>query len=192
MYIVNFIDSLSDSDSIFYILMILLALISLILFYLIYTQNKEMVKKEKEKSLFPGESVSESSETAVSINEVESLEKPSLIEVSNLEIPDPLELTKSLDLPADMDDLQSLTKELENLPKERKIQMTPYEEEQEETAIISYDELVQQSDRNDKVDFMIEDIPMLKKEEVVDMSYAHEEDFLNSLKDLQTDINEIE
>ena len=39
-------------------------------------------------------------------------------------------------------DLKSLTKELEIAPKERNIELTKYEEEQEEKAIISYEELV--------------------------------------------------
>ena len=41
-----------------------------------------------------------------------------------------------------IEDLQSITKELEILPREKTIELTPYEEEQESRAIISYDELL--------------------------------------------------
>ena len=43
-------------------------------------------------------------------------------------------------------DLRSISKELESLPRERTINLTPYELEQEEQAIISYDELKQKAD----------------------------------------------
>ena len=43
MYLVNFLDSISSSDTIFCVLMILLTIISVILFFLIYTQNKGIV-----------------------------------------------------------------------------------------------------------------------------------------------------
>ena len=42
----------------------------------------------------------------------------------------------------DNNDLQSISKELEQLPKEHNVDMTQYEMEQEKTAIISYDELL--------------------------------------------------
>lgn len=158
MEILNFLNDLSSSDIIFYALMILLTLVSVILFYLIYTQNKEMSKKMMEKSVFTDEDVKvvkEPKETPISINEVEALDtKTELVEPTNLDIPDPLELTKSLQINDEMADLQSLTKELETIPRERTIRMTPYEAEQEETAIISYDELVQQSDKTKEINYI--------------------------------------
>ena len=81
-------------------------------------------------------------------------------------------------------DLQSLTQELSTIPRERVVNLTPYEEEQEEKAIISYDELV----NNTKEDFVsdIED----KKDRVVNLvDYSHEEEFLEELKELNKSIN---
>ena len=45
----------------------------------------------------------------------------------------------------DMLDLKEITKQIEESPKKRNIELTPYEQEQEEKAIISYDELIKNS-----------------------------------------------
>ena len=148
MYLVNLIDSISSSDTIFCILMILLTVISVVLFFLIYTQNKEISRQMKEKSLFEDEEVPKVEKTSSTVTEVENLisEKPELIPVTDMEIPDLLELTQSINVVSEAEELQSITRELETLPRERKIEMTPYEAEQEETAIISYDELIRHND----------------------------------------------
>ena len=109
-------------------------------------------------------------------------------------------------------DLKNVTKELESLPKERTITLTPYELEQEEQAIISYDELVTQSiprleisealreevltDYEYDVDKKYEDdVPKLKQvgetTEVVRTKddYVHEESFLDDLKNLKNSLN---
>lgn len=102
------------------------------------------------------------------------------------------------------EDLVHITKELENLPKERTIKLTPYEEEQEQTAIISYDELIKAgeeiaySDVVDNGDVSIKQVDLdktteinLNKEDnkIPRETYAHEELFLNKLKSLQSKIN---
>lgn len=161
MYLVNFIDSISSSDTIFYILMILLTVISIVLFFLIYTQNKEMSRRMKEKSLFEDEIVPKVENTSSSVTEVENLvnEKKELVPVTDMEIPDLLELTQSINVVSPVEELQSITKELETLPRERKIEMTPYEAEQEETAIISYDELIKHNDvKIDNTNIQEEDV----------------------------------
>ena len=111
----------------------------------------------------------------------------------------------------DVFDLKNVTKELEWLPKERTIQLTDYEREQEETAIISYDELVTQSiprleiskalreevleeyDYEVKED-VVEEIKEEKVEEPKEIvkssdNYDHEESFLDGLKDLKNSLN---
>lgn len=111
----------------------------------------------------------------------------------------------------DVFDLKNVTKELESLPKERTIQLTDYEREQEETAIISYDELVTQSiprleiskalreevleeyDYEVKED-VVEEIKEEKVEEPKEIvkssdNYDHEESFLDGLKDLKNSLN---
>jgi len=111
----------------------------------------------------------------------------------------------------DVFDLKNVTKELESLPKERTIQLTDYEREQEETAIISYDELVTQSiprleiskalreevleeyDYEVKED-VVEEITEEKVEEPKEIvkssdNYDHEESFLDGLKDLKNSLN---
>lgn len=224
MSILNFFNSLSNSDVVFYGLIILLSIISVILFYLIYTQNKEMSKKMMEKSVFSESdrvvNKEEIVKQPITVNEVEALDtKTELIQPVEMDIPDPLELTKSLQLNDSIEDLQSLTKELETIPRERTIKMTPYEAEQEETAIISYDELVKQNDKTQEIDFIpvdevdtavaqvdnnlevpfveevtvTEDVPVKEEiiiDDIVDTVYSHEEGFLKSLKSLQNSMRE--
>lgn len=224
MSILNFFNSLSNSDVVFYGLIILLSIISVILFYLIYTQNKEMSKKMMEKSVFSESdrvvNKEEIVKQPITVNEVEALDtKTELVQPVEMDIPDPLELTKSLQLNDSIEDLQSLTKELETIPRERTIKMTPYEAEQEETAIISYDELVKQNDKTQEIDFIpvdevdtavaqvdnnlevpfveevtvTEDVPVKEEmiiDDIVDTVYSHEEGFLKSLKSLQNSMRE--
>ena len=224
MSILNFFNSLSNSDVVFYGLIILLSIISVILFYLIYTQNKEMSKKMMEKSVFSESdrvvNKEEMVKQPITVNEVEALDtKTELVQPVEMDIPDPLELTKSLQLNDSIEDLQSLTKELETIPRERTIKMTPYEAEQEETAIISYDELVKQNDKTQEIDFIpvdevgtavaqvddnlevpfveevtvTEDVPVKEEiiiDDIVDTVYSHEEGFLKSLKSLQNSMRE--
>lgn len=111
-------------------------------------------------------------------------------------------------------DLRSISKELESLPRERTITLTPYEMEQEEQAIISYDELVTQSipvleiskELREEVltpyDYNLEEkIGIVEKNEQVvpeptpevkpvsGNNYDHEESFLDSLKNLKSSLN---
>lgn len=191
MYSFNLIDSFSGSDTFFYILMILLTLIAIALFYLIYTQKKETVKQLKEKSIFTTSQNVEEKKNGSTVKEVESLvpEVTPLVPITEMEIPDPLELTRSINIVNDTMELKNITKELESIPKERKVNMTPYEAEQEEKAIISYDELL-----NQNKDVIIEtsdissesevDVNKVLDNVVVTTSYAHEEKVLESLKAL--------
>jgi hypothetical protein len=107
-------------------------------------------------------------------------------------------------------DLLSLTKELETIPKERVVDMTPYEAEQEEKAIISYDELVKKnysgdisySDTTDNDDILVKQVDLtdtqrinlesIKDEKVVNLlDYKHEEQFLEELKDLDNKLGNL-
>lgn len=76
----------------------------------------------------------------------------------------------------EMQELKELSKELENAPKGPNIDLTAYEEEQEASAIISYEELVNTGKLN--FEQLDEDI----KEESI---YEHEETFLKKLKQLK-------
>ena len=106
----------------------------------------------------------------------------------------------------DMIDLEAITKNIETNYKPAIIELTSYEQEQENNAIISYDELV--SARNkDSVNYDNEyqnasDIDIKKvnlsnkigdevpqtKIEVTLMSYEKEEAFLKALRQLQNDL----
>ena len=111
-------------------------------------------------------------------------------------------------------DLKSISKELESLPRERTVSLTPYELEQEEKAIISYDELVTQSipvleisrelkeevltpydynleEKIDLVEKNEQELPEPNKEvkQSIDSKYDHEESFLDNLKNLNNSLN---
>ncbi len=107
-------------------------------------------------------------------------------------------------------DLRELTKELEQAPKEKNIELTNYEAEQEEKAIISYEELINANQNQsinysdlDEVDNIVvkkvdlentgpinvAEIKKLTEEAKEPISYEHEEEVLRNLKQLQSIIN---
>ncbi|MGM9834981.1 MAG: hypothetical protein ACI31M_04310 [Bacilli bacterium] len=178
----NYINSLSLIDiAIFCVLMVLaILIISLINTLKGYTIVKKDVKQEKKEEI----------QQELEINEVKEIEKKQEIKQD------------------DIFDLSAVTQELERAEK-MNIDLTPYEAEQEEKAIISYDELLQA--RNDlKINYedeISDDGIVVKKvnmenmtsyiendEEKADtnvkvISYEKEEAFLESLKQLQKLLN---
>ena len=127
-----------------------------------------------------------------------NLPKVSLLEETMTAIP-PI-----MDYDGSADDLAHITKELASAPKERTIKLTPYEEEQEQTAIISYDELINSGDGivyNNVVDDGNVEVKQVDLDKTTEIkldeveheihreNYAHEELFLNKLKSLQSKIN---
>ena len=201
IYLSNIIDTITESDSVFVILVIILVAISAAMFYLIYSQNKEMKELARKNSLNDRDS------TKVEKEEELPEEGPELVKLTDEKIPDKLEYTKALWQKDDFD-LLSVSHELESLPRERKVSLTPYEEEQEEKAIISYDELVNRKNENISYnnEFRTADNDILVKQVDLDMTqkvdlessndirekdkdYKHEEEFLKSLKDLQKVLN---
>ena len=107
----------------------------------------------------------------------------------------------------DILDLQAISKDIEKNYKPPVIKLTTYEEEQENNAIISYDELVEKNKTNvgyddsfifdipdlnvKKIDLSKEDSSTLEmpKLEVKLMNYDKEEEFLKALKDLQKNLS---
>lgn len=140
------------------------------------------------------------------------------VEISEIDEPTKVEEVKEnmqIENKNDDLDLSSITKELENI-RESNVRLTPYEQEQEEKAIISYDELLktksdlminyQEEEQLDevlvkKVDLenmtteldMSEVREQLKEKDTnkmpVVISYEKEEAFLESLKKLQKMLN---
>lgn len=106
----------------------------------------------------------------------------------------------------DMDILSSITKNIEENYKPVNIKLTKYEQEQEDNAIISYDELVRSKEKNDvhydngyknKVDVDVKKVNLsnnvgsLLENSSINvrlMSYEKEEAFLRALKQLQSDL----
>ena len=106
----------------------------------------------------------------------------------------------------DILNLLEVTKQIEEEYKPGKIELTGYEEEQEKSAIISYDELIQTKERpslnyDDEYVFEEPELDVKKidlahngtkvpetKIEVRLMSYEKEEAFLEALKQLQRDL----
>lgn len=208
MMYLNYILALptSDNNNVFYIVVIILVLISLLMFSLIYSQNrqiKETIKRKQNKieeqtsnepfNIYQETNISEEEPKEDRIEAQEILEEPKLVELTDMPIPDKLEYTQAL-WQNDFLDLESISKELETTQKDLKINMTPFEEEQEEKAIISYDELINRAEmtkdynepviskvsleENNRIDSKIDT-------ESTDISYEHEESFLQDLKELK-------
>ena len=117
----------------------------------------------------------------------------------------------NLDLPMKKDtfDLEAVTKDIEANYKPEAVKLTSYEEEQENNAIISYDELVKtktnlQFNYDDEYEYEIPELKVKKfdlsntseikipepKLEVKLMSYDKEEEFLQTLKKLQHNLSQ--
>lgn len=180
---------------IIFAIIIVLMIISMLVVYSLYMQNKQLIDELKKKN-----------------NEINEDNFKELVKEDKQVVPDfykPSEenIEKSNQ---EMVDLQSITKDLESKQNEKNIDFTPYEEEQEERAIISYDELVEAS-KNVSINYSEEkniddvlikkvdldntgkiELDPIKKElnsKVEVVSYEHEEAFLKALKQLQSLLN---
>lgn len=180
---------------IIFAIIIVLMIISMLVVYSLYMQNKQLIDELKKKN-----------------NEINEDNFKELVKEDKQVVPDfykPSEenIEKSNQ---EMVDLQSITKDLESKQNEKNIDFTPYEEEQEERAIISYDELVEAS-KNVSINYSEEkniddvlikkvdldntgkiELDPIKKElnsKVEIISYEHEEAFLKALKQLQSLLN---
>ena len=142
------------------------------------------------------------------------LKGSSYVEVTNKEEVPVIEEVKVEDAKKEEPlDLPTLTKILENAPK-KNIELTPYEEEQEEKAIISYDELVKvksnlminYEDEKEEDGVLVKKIDLANLTTVIEdtegvdnitadsrpnvtISYEREEAFLQALKQLQQMLN---
>lgn len=107
----------------------------------------------------------------------------------------------------DMIDLEKITKNIERDYKPANINLTSYEQEQEDNAIISYQELLNSKDKNhvnydgsfnNKTDIDIKKVDLSNNDKngydehnqinVTLMSYEKEEAFLKALKQLKIDL----
>ena len=119
-----------NQDTPLYILIgVGLVFVLIAIIYLIYSQSKIKAYKNKQEEV---------EEENISYNIFNDNVEEKVEEY-------PEEVNVSEEIKEDVFDLKNVTKELESMPKERTIKLTDYEREQEETAIISYDELVTQS-----------------------------------------------
>jgi len=233
MNLLNFVNNIANSNFAFTILVVILIAVSLAMVYLIYSQNRDIKleterrrqelserlnskPKEEIEEVIEENPVQEVSEDTIedSLKEFQAMQE----EVNRADFdgvpynkvipeyeeePEEDNVTQE-EYSGDIEDLQSITRELEILPREKTIELTPYEEEQESRAIISYDELVNtksndinysNSETSDDVSIKQVDlektgnIEIERIKENVDNNdknvYYHEEEFLSSLKDLQ-------
>lgn len=189
-----FINYLSFVDIIFFVAIIALLILIVTLIYFIRI-NKEVLD---ENDLFP---------PSDSKKEEEIEEKENIIE--KIEVKEELPLVEEdyNDEEGELLDLESLTKKLKEEESSGRISCTEYEKDQEEKAIISYDELVKKHNNysiNYEKEEVIDDLIIKKvnlnnlvniseeenvKEEVRVISYQKEEAFLNALKELNSLLN---
>ena len=158
----------------------------------------------KEQDNHQGEIVEPLEEKTIEkVEEVEEVEitpekKEELLDATMTNIPRvPLLEETMTSIPPIMDyldntqDLIDLTKELELAPKEKTIELTPFEEEQEQNAIISYDELfdndnkIQYNEEEVKDDVTIKKVDLEETKPEPKDNYEHEENFLARLKSIQ-------
>ncbi len=176
--VIGFINTLTFIDFVFFFSVVLLIILIVSLIYFIKINDEVFEKVEESKS-----------ESLVNVDTVTAVS----------DIYDENEEGELLDL-------QALTKQLEE-NKGMNIDLTAYEKEQEERAIISYDELLKKTN-NSKINYeneeIIDDITVKKvdlanlvsniennepKISVQVISYEKEEAFLQALKQLQQNLN---
>lgn len=171
LYILNIVDLIKENPM-YVILAVLAFVLLIILFCLIYSQNKVVIINE-ENEVNNDVDIDDIIDNMPSVQESveESLNK----------------VEKKVE---DNFDLEDVTKTLETLPKGRTIQLTDYEMEQEENAIISYDELVTQAIPKLEISKELKEevLPIPENQEYSnDLDY--EEAFLDNLKNLNKSLN---
>lgn len=191
--IYRFLSILNFVDLVFFWAIIILIILLVVLVYFIKI-NKEVLTED---DFFPPENNYENKEeeknniNVLEIKEKES--KPTIEEIYN-------------DEEGELLDLKGLTEKLQQEESER-ITCTEYEKDQEEKAIISYDELLQKHNKyavNYEKEEVIDDLIVKKvnlndlvnknSEEIIEtearaISYQKEEDFLKALKELNSLLN---
>lgn len=190
MDIFNFFKFLNFVDIIFLVAVIGLLILIVTLIYFIKI-NKDVFN---ENDFFPEKPIENKNETVNKIEEVEN----------NLAVEEEYN-----DEEPELIDLESLTKKLKEDSKNNdRINFTEYEKDQEEKAIISYDELLQKKNNytiNYEKEEMVDDLLIkkvnlndlvnknefesLKEDEVRVISYQKEEAFLSALKELNSLLN---
>lgn len=182
-------------DYIIFAIIVVLMIISMLIVYTLYMQNKQLINELNKKNNIEEDKEQLSDAVTTKVEEVFK-EKDEMVNKDETN--------------QEMVDLQSITKDLENKQNEKTIDFTSYEAEQEEKAIISYDELLEASKKvsiNYSEEKNIDDVLVkkvdldntgkieldpIKKElnsKVELVSYEHEEDFLKALKQLQSLLN---
>ena len=159
--VVSLLNNITSHDLLLFIVAISLILISIIMVYLVYSQKKQIIEEKNPKK--------------------------------------------------EIDELKELSILLANKPKSTdNISLTDFEKDQEEKAIISYDELlknrnnvsisyanteikddieVKQIDLNNTGELELDPIKKELNTKISLIKYEHEEEFLNSLKQLQYLLN---
>lgn len=188
--IIKFLKCLSFVDIVFFVAIITLLILLVTLVYFINI-NKDILNED---DFFPPNDNSKKEDV---IKSVEVVQKEEVI---------PEKIEEYNDEERELLDLESLTKKLKEEQTER-ISCNEYEKDQEEKAIISYDELVQKHNNyriNYEKEEIIDDLIVKKvnlsnlvnnekiedtKREVRVISYQKEEAFLNALKELNSLLN---
>lgn len=192
--IYSFFKILSFVDIVFLVAIIVLLILLVTLVYFIKI-NKEVFTED---DFFPP-SNDDNNKKEEDINKINVIEKKEEESPINLE-----EVYN--DEEGELLDLEGLTKKLQQEESER-VTCTEYEKDQEEKAIISYDELLQKHNKyaiNYEKEEVMDDLIVKKvnlndlvnknSEEVIEtevraISYQKEEDFLRALKELNSLLN---
>lgn len=182
-------------DYIIFAIIVVLMIISMLIVYTLYMQNKQLINELNKKNNIEEDKEQLNDAVTTKVEEVFK-EKDEIVNKDETN--------------QEMVNLKSITKDLENKQNEKTIDFTSYEAEQEEKAIISYDELLEAnkkvsinySDEKNIDDVLVKKIDLdntgkieldpIKKElnsKVELVSYEHEEDFLKALKQLQSLLN---
>lgn len=198
--IYRFISYLTFVDIIFFVAIISLLILLVTLVYFIRI-NKDDIDEE----IFPNDNDNHKDEDKKEIMEVKKDNEVNEIlnKITNYPPKDMVDIDEE---EGELLDLESLTKKLKANSENNEVNITEYEKDQEEKAIISYDELLQKHNRyaiNYEKEEVLDDLIVKKvnlndlvnkskEEETIEVrviSYKKEEAFLSALKELNSLLN---
>lgn len=200
--IYNFISYLTFVDIFFFVAIITLLILIVTLIYFIKINN-DVLNDNDNSSKGNGDKIKKSDNSLENdiLNIIENSEQE---KIKNNDNSDNVE--EYNDEEEALLDLESLTKKLQNEQNQKEVSITAYEKDQEEKAIISYDELLKKRNKyaiNYEKEEVFDDLVVKKVnlhdlenrneieelKEVRVISYTKEEAFLSALKELNKLLN---
>lgn len=156
--IVNYLSNMDENSKLLLIIIAVISVLLILIFFFNHLSNKKekyqsKIQKANKKRLF-AEIEEESKNIEIPKKEYVKIEKPALEEpVKEIKKEETIETEEVIEVLQDENesDVDRILREIKAASKEDSINLTQFEKEQEETAIISYDELCKRAGVQKKI-----------------------------------------